>query len=108
MLEAKNFPTIQAGIAGALERAKAGSDDLLGPNLLLATEIASRARALLANYLSFSKEQQKWASVGILYFIKQGDLTHDETPITGFDDDALVMNHVLEKIGLKNLYIEIS
>jgi hypothetical protein len=54
-------------------------------------------------------EQQRALIVGALrYFVVDGDQLSDEAFCTGFDDDARIVNFVLEQLSIEGKFIAIS
>lgn len=80
-------------------------EDLLGPNIILATEIHSRFEELLLSYANFEISDRALIMGAINYFLAPRDLIPDHTPISGFDDDVRILNYVLEQIGKSELCI---
>lgn len=81
------------------------ANDFLGPNLTVAAELRDRCKLLLDRYNEFPPELQRLAIAAIYYFVDPADAVSDETPLVGLEDDVLVVNHVLERLGLESLYI---
>lgn len=77
-------------------------------NIFLAEEIADRCHKLLAMYSDFSNDQQGLVIGAVRYFAIAEDSISETDFATGFDDDARVMNYVLEELELEQLYILIS
>ena len=94
------LPNMDEAISGAMERLNEFADDFVGPNLKVAGMLEDRSRMLLREYAKLNTEQRALAVGAIRYFIVNMDGGDpDTTPITGFDDDVLVMNAVLERLG---------
>jgi len=73
---------------------------LFQPNLRAATWLADVCLDLIGRFDTFTKEQRMLATGAIRYFLLSADNLPDYTPRTGLDDDCLVMDHVLERLGL--------
>jgi hypothetical protein len=76
-------------------------------DLRLAEEIASRCRLLLDHYLEFTEPEREYVVGAVRYFVLDDDPFSDDTFASGFDDDAQVINHVLEYLGIEGMYIEL-
>lgn len=99
-MDLEGIPGLREGVGAYLAKL----EDLLHKqpqiNIDLARTLAERSNMLLDKYESFDEEQQKLAIGAVLYFIHYDDPMSDTTFGTGFDDDARVMNHVLEELEL--------
>ena len=69
-------------------------------NLPLAEEIAERAHLLLDHYEKFDEKQRALVVGAIRYFSIVDDALPADVFASGMNDDANVMNHVLEEVGL--------
>lgn len=76
-------------------------------NLSLAEKVAERCRYLLNRYSDYDHQQQALIMGAVRYFAIAEDAMAETEFATGFDDDARVMNYVLEELGLDELYIAI-
>jgi hypothetical protein len=76
-------------------------------NIFLAEEIGKRCHYLLEHYADFDPEHQAYIMGAVKYFAIAEDALSETDFATGFDDDARVMNHVLEELGLEDMYIEV-
>jgi len=101
------LPNMEEAIAGAMDRLSKYEGDFVGPNLKIAGLLAERSRMLLKKYRQLTTEQRALAVGAIRYFIVNMDGHPDTTPITGFDDDVIVMNAVLERLGLGDQRIDL-
>jgi len=62
---------------------------------------------LLLNRYHDSRETEQALIVGaVRYFLFHGDGLADSTPLVGFADDALVLNHVLEQLGIEGEFLD--
>lgn len=93
-------PTMRDHIADALKMLDTHAHKFLGPNMKAATALAACSNKLLDTFAALSKDHQLLVVGAIRYFIVHMDSVPDTTPIVGFDDDMLVMNHVLERLGM--------
>ena len=91
----------------AIEKTRDLSVNSARIDIRLAEEIASRCRLLLDHYQEFSEEEQVLVVGAVRYFVVDDDPFSDDTFASGFDDDAQVVNHVLEHLGIEGMYIEI-
>ncbi len=100
------------GLRGGVEKYLAKLEQLVNShpqiNIELARSLANCSFALLDKYEALSEEQQQLASGAILYFIHYDDPMSDTTFGTGFDDDARVMNHVLEELEMEDLIVPLN
>jgi hypothetical protein len=80
----------------------------LGPNSVLGVQIAAVCIKLVESYSQFSGEQRELIAGATLYFLAERDFTPDDTPIVGYDDDARLLNHVLERIGQDDFFVSID
>lgn len=76
-------------------------------DIRLAEEIASRCRLLLEHYQEFSDAEKMMIIGAVRYFVVDDDPFSDDTFASGFDDDAQVINHVLEHLGIEGMFIEL-
>ena len=76
-------------------------------NIVLGRELSERSRYLLTHYPEFGKKEKSLILGAIRYFAHAQDPVSETTFASGFDDDVQVMNYVLERLGLENLYIRI-
>lgn len=95
-----------------LERCIEQTEQLAANNPLLNREllqkIGDRSRFLLGEYERFSTEQQALIIGAIRYFVIHEDTLPDERFATGLDDDARVINYVLEQLGIPDRFIELG
>ena len=68
-------------------------------DLQTAEMISQRLHFLLDRYTTYSAAQQALIIGAARYFIKEDDAEHDTHAFLGLDDDALVVNYVLEVTG---------
>ncbi len=69
----------------------------------MAEQIATALITLFREYDNFSSEHQALVVGAARYFIQSQDVEGDLTPILGCEDDALVLNYVLERLGCDGL-----
>jgi len=72
-----------------------------------AIRIAKVLINLLDNYDSYPKSHQKLIVGAARYFVSPHDADPDTTSLLGLDDDAAVLNYVLDTIGKPELKIEL-
>jgi len=72
-----------------------------------AEQIASALIAILMDYDSFKDDHKRLIIGAIRYFVTSQDAEADLTSILGFEDDALVLNYVLEIIGREDLKVAV-
>lgn len=76
-----------------------------------AKEVQQLVRAseyLLDRYESFHPKQKALAAGAIRYFIAENDPLPEGVFASGLVDDAKVMNHVLEKLGISECFVDID
>ena len=100
------LPNIREHIASALESLRSQNKAFLGPNLKLAEAIAASCNKLVDAYPALSNEHKRLAIGAIRYFLVHMDTLPDSKPLVGLDDDALVLNHVIEQTALKIGFVE--
>ncbi len=83
-----------------------GGDPMV--NLGLAREIAQAASYLLDRYEEFKDSDRGLIVAAVKYFLSDGDGVADFQFASGLIDDAQVMNHVLEELGIKDKFIDID
>ena len=76
-------------------------------NLPLAEEIAARCFVLLDRFPDYDVEKRKLVMGAVSYFVVDGDGAEDDSFATGFDDDARVMNYVLQQVGIEDQFIDL-
>jgi len=72
-----------------------------------AKEIVDRCKLLLERYGEFNDEQRGMIVGAIRYFTFAEDPFPEEAFASGFNDDAKVLNYVLEELGIEDRFIEI-
>ncbi|MDC0358273.1 hypothetical protein OAO01_05595 [Oligoflexia bacterium] len=75
-------------------------------NISLARQIAQRCDYLIQQYPGYARKKQELVIGAVHYFAIADDPFPEEEFATGFDDDARVMNHVLEALGIDNWYLD--
>ena len=76
-------------------------------NLPLAEEIAARCFILLDRFAECDSEKRKLIMGAVSYFVVDGDGAEDDSFATGFDDDARVINYVLQQVGIEDQFIDL-
>jgi len=102
----EEIPQLRTEVDTCLEelRTEAQQNELV--NLQLAEEIAERCRFLLERYEQFGASQRKLIIGAVCYFAVEKDPFSDSSFASGMDDDAKVMNYVLQQIGVEDRYID--
>ena len=62
----------------------------------------------MEHYNSFSGDQQAFIVGGVRYFTLDEDLVSDVAFFTGLDDEAKILNHVLDQIGINDRFIRLE
>jgi len=68
-------------------------------DLELGQQVAEACKALLDLYGSLDQASRAAVVGAVRYFVQQQDVDQDLGSVLGFDDDALVVNYVIELIG---------
>jgi uncharacterized membrane protein YkvA (DUF1232 family) len=103
----ERLPEIRQAIDDYLEHGHTLDSDNMHIDMKTAEAIAERGRYLLDHYAEFSDQQKKLVIGAIGYFINHDDALGDMTFGAGFSDDAQVMNHVLEELKIKDMFIAV-
>lgn len=74
-------------------------------DLELAKSLARVSKMLLARYHTFDSEQKALVVGAVRYFVEDNDPLPDTGFSSGLVDDAQVMNHVLERLGIEDHFI---
>lgn len=74
----------------------------------MARELAEVSARLIGLFDGFDEEERRLAQAAIRYFIVDDDADSDTSSITGLDDDAAVMNAVLEALGKPEWKVELQ
>lgn len=99
LISSTNLRPIIREILVEISKKKLVSTDLV-KNLYL------RSKFLLEHYSEFKPAQQPLIIGAVYYFALDKDASPDTEFATGFDDDAQVMNHVLEELGVVGQFID--
>lgn len=105
VLSQQQIEAIKESISQKVEKLSAAEGMLIGPNIRVAVKLGEVSQALLERYSALDEASQALVAGAVCYFLAELDLTPDATPIIGFDDDVRILNHVLEQVGLSDLYI---
>ena len=103
---ASYIPTAREHVANAYEKLQTLGDEFLGPNLRTAKALTERCNMLFDRYQKLDSEDRKIAIGAVRYFIVSVDAMPDSLTIVGLDDDVMVMNLVMEKLGLGQFRID--
>lgn len=76
-------------------------------DLYMAKEVANRCHLLLDQYHGRSDEERALIAGAVRYFAVADDPLPDTVFATGLDDDAKIVNHVLERLGIEGHFIRI-
>lgn len=91
----------------AIQKTRDDAETSSRVDLVTAEEVASRCRLLLEHYSEFSPKEKALVVGAVRYFVVEDDPFTDDIFASGFDDDAHVVNHVLEQLGIDGMYIEL-
>ncbi len=93
---------VNSALSKILEREKS----FAALDVKLARALTEKSLHLISHYTNYNEEQQSLIIGAVRYYICHIDSLPDDEARIGLDDDALVMNHVLEKLGFSEGYIE--
>jgi uncharacterized membrane protein YkvA (DUF1232 family) len=77
-------------------------------DLELAKALAKVSQMLLSRYATLDQEQKALVIGAVRYFVEDNDPLPDTGFASGLVDDAQVMNHVLERLGIEGHFIAID
>lgn len=80
--------------------------DNANADLETAQKISRSLLALLASGMAFDGEQRALIRGAVEYFLMVDDAAGDLDDVLGFDDDARVLNSVLDRLGLPGYRVE--
>jgi hypothetical protein len=86
-------------------QAALGQNEFL--DVKLAHAIAARLRLLLPDYGRYPDNQKALLVGAVRYFTKDDDAEHDIHSVLGLDDDAAVVNYLLDVLGRPDLKIDL-
>lgn len=104
----KDIETLKIKVIEEVENAKKRKKEGMYIDVKMAEEIAKRCLYLLKNFSTFSQEQKRLVTGGVCYFAVSDDPLSEEIFASGYDDDAKIINHVLEEIGIDDMYIDLE
>ena len=73
-----------------------------------AQQLVDWGEALLNRYQEFNDRQRELIVGAIRYFLLVDDAVSADTFATGMEDDAKVMNHVLEELGVEDDFVQLK
>lgn len=73
----------------------------------IADEIAKRCQLLLDLYPTLSDERRRLVVGALRYFVITDDALSETSFSSGLDDDAKVMNYVLQQCGVEDQFIRV-
>lgn len=77
-------------------------------SLDLAREIAQRLSYMLDLYPELDEKKRGYVVGAVRYFLSDSDGLDDFAFASGLNDDAQIVNHCLEEIGVEDMYIDID
>lgn len=98
---------LSACVAGHLQVIKEALRQNEFLDLELAEAVTNALLALLADYAQCPADHQALIAGACRYFVRMDDIKPDTASILGLDDDAEVLNYVLETIGRTDLKVEV-
>ena len=103
----EQIESLYEAISTCMKEAEEASQREDNLNIFLAREIASHCRLLLAEYDSADERGQRLIVGAVRYFVENHDTVSDAAFATGFDDDAKIINHVLEELEIEDQFISL-
>ncbi|MCB0317640.1 MAG: hypothetical protein KDD56_02705 [Bdellovibrionales bacterium] len=107
VVSSDNIPVLRSQLENSMNQLRASISNNPTMDLNLATSIYKVCIELLDNYDRFSTKEQGLIIGAVRYFAVAEDPFPDEIFFFFFDDDFRVLNHVLEKIGWDEYYIDV-
>jgi uncharacterized membrane protein YkvA (DUF1232 family) len=100
------LPALRHQLTIAFSEFKRFENSLIGPSITQAAEIVKRCQFMLDSYANRNKHEQALIVGALKYFITKADAIPDDRPVVGLDDDARIVNHVLEELRVHDRFIE--
>ncbi len=107
-VEAGEVVELERGISERLAAAKLAAKEHDTVNVPRCENIAERCRYLLSRLPTVPSAKQALIGGAVRYFLYDADPQSDTAFATGFDDDAQVVNFVLEELGEKDGFISLK
>lgn len=101
------LPILREKTLEEVENSKKRGQEGLLMDVRLAEEISKRCIYLLDHFHEFSPSERRLAIGAIAYFAISDDPISEEIFASGYDDDAKVMNYVLEELKIENMFINV-
>ena len=105
-IDNEKVESLKERVLKEVEEAKKRAENGSILDVALGEEIANRCIYLLDHYNLFSPDQQKLIVGAVCYFAISDDPISEEIFASGYDDDAAVVNYVLEKLDITDMFIE--
>lgn len=107
-LSAADLKELKAGLDAALTELRQSARHNPRINLPLAEAIAQRCYSLLELYDHRTPQEQSLIVGAVAYFAISEDPLPDDQFASGFNDDAAIVNYVLEKLGIDGKFLNID
>ena len=78
-----------------------------GPDVTMGGALCARAIQLVDSYDTFDEDQKALAVGAVRYFLFRLDDMPDHRGAQGYEDDRMVMNHALLRLGMRELLINL-
>lgn len=104
-LPVEDLPALKEDLNNCVARVRELGQENQRVNVHRLEQCAEACQFLLDEYEKFTREQQALIIGALRYFVIIDDNLPDDTFVTGFDDDAKVVNYVLEELGIEDRYI---
>lgn len=98
---------LRGKVEEALEAISKRSKVVPTVDVAMGRAVAAACRVLLDHYANRSDEEKALIVGAVRYFADSDDPLPDTVFATGLDDDAMIVNHVLERLGIEGHYVEI-
>ena len=104
----EQIPLLKEKVTQAVNDAKKKFENGALVDVQTAEEISNRCLYILDRYHEFSKKKKKLIIGAVCYFAIGEDPISENIFASGYDDDAAVVNYVLEKLNINDMFINIE
>lgn len=108
VIPAEDLPQLREELENCVDtiRQTAAGNHLI--DLAMVDELHRCCLYLFDRYEDFSDKERALVIGAVRYFVATEDPLPDDAFSSGFNDDALVMNHVLEQVGAEEMCITVN
>ncbi len=107
-LPSQEIGRYQTELAAEIEKIRALAAENPMIDLQTAQQLFDWCEALLKRYEEFDEQQRALVVGAIRYFLLDDDAVNEQSFATGLEDDAKVMNYVLEELGVEKDFVELK